>query len=238
MKRKQELSNIFLSVFFYSILSRNAPHISRKTFGGIEIWHRTIFSHFPNLLFIDPQPHLTVVRAPGRGKLKPFLSEVENLNLELSSPFSRIKVFYLLNIEVFLKPTSLLWEQMVRKKKSTRVLVANLAFCKKIDDQIQHLGGAFENNFVPGEWKFERTNPLKLKCSGVALGECWSFKLIDTLHLNSHTLTDRTTIQETFVFPYHLNLYPYLFITMTRSVCVCGFRLFCFNLYLKTQLMN
>lgn len=166
MKRKQELSNIFLSVFFYSILSRNAPHISRKTFGGIEIWHRTIFSHFPNLLFIDPQPHLTVVRAPGRGKLKPFLSEVENLNLELSSPFSRIKVFYLLNIEVFLKPTSLLWEQMVRKKKSTRVLVANLAFCKKIDDQIQHLGGAFENNFVPGEWKFEWTNPLKLKCSG------------------------------------------------------------------------
>lgn len=96
VKRKQEFINIFLSVFFYSILSRNAPDISRKTFGGIEIWHRTIFSHFPNLLFIDPQPHLTVVRAPGRGKLKPFLSEVENLNLELSSPFSRIKVFYLL----------------------------------------------------------------------------------------------------------------------------------------------
>lgn len=44
--------------------------------------------------------------------------------------------------------------------------VADPAFCKKIDHQIRHLGGAFEHYLVPRGWELELTNLHKFKLPG------------------------------------------------------------------------
>ena len=69
MKRKQELINIFLSVFFYSILSRNAPHISRKHLEELKFDTAPFSPTFPIFFLLTHNPIWLLSVPPGVGNL-------------------------------------------------------------------------------------------------------------------------------------------------------------------------
>lgn len=69
MKRKQELINIFLSVFFYSILSRNAPTFQEKHLEELKFDTASFSPTFPIFFLLTHNAIWLLSVPPGVGNL-------------------------------------------------------------------------------------------------------------------------------------------------------------------------